>query len=195
MGNDKVAIWQRHSCNNYDVCVRALVYWEMPAKCPAISVSTYGSRKSQAYSLVVKIPSINIRDERISYIMVSHTIIIMREQVLHCYSKVGLKRSSWSINTRSGCQLYSNWNVISHWRHPDFIRLRSDSVQRDTILKSSKNLLDKNIWNTRNRHRDIKCLSARRLAMIRIGKGVCFESASCVCIVNINNFIAIWALR
>lgn len=64
----------------------------------------------------VNVPSINIRDGRLPYVMASHTISLRVREVYRRKPKEGLRHSPQVLHTIYGCHYYPNCLLIRRWR-------------------------------------------------------------------------------
>ncbi|GFV44659.1 uncharacterized protein TNCV_212131 [Trichonephila clavipes] len=110
--------------------------------------------------------------------MAPHTITPAVGEVCHYKAKAGLRRSPRGLHTRT--------------RLSSLLRLNLGSSLKTTWLLSAAIQFPRT-WHhfkrgrrwvgvkgrTRNRHRDPKCPSARRLRMVREDTGTPFEGATC----------------
>ncbi|GFV73520.1 uncharacterized protein TNCV_1775481 [Trichonephila clavipes] len=110
--------------------------------------------------------------------MASHTIILVVRVVCRCKAKVGLRRSTRSLPTRTRLSSLLRLNLDSSLKTTWFY---SAAVQFPCAWHHSKRRCrwvgDKG--STRNGRRDPKCPSARRLRMVREDTGALCEGATC----------------
>ncbi|GFY28741.1 uncharacterized protein TNCV_3441081 [Trichonephila clavipes] len=138
------------------------------------SGNTCGCRMSWTYHWADMVPRSNTRCDHVLLAMTLHTTTPAVGTVCHCKAKAGLRRSPRDLHTRT--------------RLSSLLRLNLDSrVAKDDLLQSSflvrgttpNGQVDGRQGSARNGCRDPKCLSDRRLRMVRKDTEAPSEGATC----------------
>ncbi|GFU58109.1 uncharacterized protein TNCV_3834921 [Trichonephila clavipes] len=143
-----------------------------------MSGNTCGCRMSWTYRWAAMVPQINTRVYRVLFAMAPHTLTSVGGMVCHCKEKSGFRHSPLDFHTRTRLSSLLRLNLDSSLKTAWF---HSTVVQFPRAWHYSK---PRRRWvgvkgSTRNRHRVLKCPSARRLRMVREDTGTPNEGATC----------------